>query len=123
MQWMERDSVSLRKEFVLLAGGQGAHIAQLCRDFGNSRKTGYKWLGWLRRGGRSGMSSDHSNALGGPTVKLRIGLMEWRGRGSESRPAFLPGVWAGERCRCPRGGGIAQRRASPIGGKPERFHE
>jgi transposase InsO family protein len=36
--------MSLRKEFVLLATQPGANIAQLCRRFQISRKTGYKLL-------------------------------------------------------------------------------
>ncbi|MDF9432876.1 IS481 family transposase, partial [Cupriavidus gilardii] len=33
-----------REEFVGLARRADANIAQLCRRFGISRKTGYKWL-------------------------------------------------------------------------------
>jgi transposase InsO family protein len=36
--------MSLRYEFVQLVMKDGANISQLCRDFGISRKTGYKWL-------------------------------------------------------------------------------
>jgi transposase InsO family protein len=36
--------MSLRKEFVMLASCEGANRAALCRRFGISRKTGYKWL-------------------------------------------------------------------------------
>ncbi len=95
MQWMERDSVSLRKEFVLLAGGPGANIAQLCRHFGNSRKTGYKWLGRLRRGGRSGVRSDDNNALGSLTVELRKVLEIGEGVGGEATADSAPST--GER--------------------------
>jgi transposase InsO family protein len=44
MPWKECDCVSLRREFVALAGQEEAPVAQLCRRFGISRRTGYKWL-------------------------------------------------------------------------------
>jgi transposase InsO family protein len=44
MPWKEVSAMSLREEFVLLAKQEGANVAQLCRRFGVSRKTGYKWL-------------------------------------------------------------------------------
>ena len=36
--------MSERQEFVAFARQEGANIAALCRQFGISRKTGYKWL-------------------------------------------------------------------------------
>ncbi len=44
MPWQESSSMELRQEFVAFAGQEGANIAALCRSFGISRKTGYKWL-------------------------------------------------------------------------------
>ena len=45
MPWKECSSVSEREEFVELAAVESANISLLCRGFGISRKTGYKWLG------------------------------------------------------------------------------
>jgi transposase InsO family protein len=45
MPWREVDTVSLRREFVRLAGSHAITKAELCRRFAISRKTGYKWLG------------------------------------------------------------------------------
>ncbi|HET7034717.1 MAG TPA: IS481 family transposase [Thermomicrobiaceae bacterium] len=45
MAWQERTRMSERQEFVAFARQDGANIAALCRRFGISRKTGYKWLG------------------------------------------------------------------------------
>jgi transposase InsO family protein len=45
MPWQECSRMSERQEFVALAQHEGANIAELCRHFGISRKTGYKWLG------------------------------------------------------------------------------
>lgn len=47
MPWNERDRMSLRREFVEWAQRPDANVSALCRAFGISRKTGYKWL---RRG-------------------------------------------------------------------------
>lgn len=44
MPWQERTVMSERQEFVTLAQQEGATIAAVCRQFGISRKTGYKWL-------------------------------------------------------------------------------
>src|SRR5664279_2263649 len=45
MPWMEASAVCLRNEFVSLAQQPDSNVALLCRRFGISRKTGYKWLG------------------------------------------------------------------------------
>lgn len=44
MPWKESTCVSQRVEFLALALKPGANMSQLCRRFGISRKTGYKWL-------------------------------------------------------------------------------
>lgn len=49
MPWKECDLVSSREEFVRLGTAKGANVAELCRRFGISRKTGYKWLGRHRQ--------------------------------------------------------------------------
>jgi transposase-like protein len=45
MPWQEVSLMSLRSEFVALAGQAGADISRLSTRFGISRKTAYKWLG------------------------------------------------------------------------------
>jgi transposase InsO family protein len=44
MPWNPRDTMSLRLEFVQLALHEGVNRRELCRRFGISPKTGYKWL-------------------------------------------------------------------------------
>jgi len=44
MPWQERSIMAERAEFLVFAQQEGANIAALCRSFGISRKTGYKWL-------------------------------------------------------------------------------
>lgn len=51
MTWKECGIVSLREEFVALASSRGANRSLLCRRFGISRKTGYKWLKRAEGGG------------------------------------------------------------------------
>lgn len=51
--------MSLREEFVHLAGGEDANIAELCRRFSISRKTGYKWIHRFGQGDR-GQLADQS---------------------------------------------------------------
>ena len=55
MPWMTKNTVTLRLEFVSLARTPGANIAELCRRYGISRKSGYKWL--ARADGRADLSA------------------------------------------------------------------
>lgn len=45
MPWNEVSIMDQRREFVALGSREGANISELCRRFGISRQTGYKWLG------------------------------------------------------------------------------
>ena len=56
MPWHEVSAMSLRLEFVTLAAADGANVRQLCRRFGISPKTGYKWLARYRAGGAAGLA-------------------------------------------------------------------
>jgi transposase InsO family protein len=55
MPWTERDRMSLRLEFASLASQEGANVRELCRRYGISPKTGYKWLGRYRQEGQAGL--------------------------------------------------------------------
>ncbi len=44
MSWKEVTTLSLRLDFIKLALTKDSNFSQLCRKFGISRKTGYKWL-------------------------------------------------------------------------------
>jgi transposase len=59
MPWEEVTRVSLREEFVQLAMQTAVNKRELCRRFGISPKTGYKWLGRYQHEGVAGLS-DHS---------------------------------------------------------------
>ncbi|MBI2585996.1 MAG: IS481 family transposase [Rhodospirillales bacterium] len=51
MPWRERSIMEQRMEFVALARQPGANRRELCRRFGISAETGYKWLHRAKDGG------------------------------------------------------------------------
>jgi len=57
MPWKEATKMELRTEFVILADQPNANMAQLCRRFNISRKTGYKWLNRYRSEGIKGLEN------------------------------------------------------------------
>jgi transposase InsO family protein len=56
MPWQNQSKMSLKLEFVMLADQDDANISALCRRFGITRKTGYKWLGRYRSEGAEGLA-------------------------------------------------------------------
>lgn len=61
MPWSEVTVQEKREEFVHLARQADANVSELCRRYGISRKTGYKWLGREEFGDRS--RRPHSSPL------------------------------------------------------------
>ena len=55
MAWKDVSAMSQRLEFVVLASAERANVSELCRRFGVSRKTGYKWLSRYATQGRAGL--------------------------------------------------------------------
>ena len=55
MPWKEMDSMSLRKEFVILAQQEGSNIRELCRRYRISSRTAYKWLKRYQEEGEAGL--------------------------------------------------------------------
>lgn len=55
MPWKEMDSMSLRKEFVVLAQQEGSNIRGLCRRYRISSRTAYKWLKRYQEEGEAGL--------------------------------------------------------------------
>ena len=49
------DAMAERLDLLTLAGQAGANMAELCRRFGVSRKTGYKWLKRFAERGAAGL--------------------------------------------------------------------
>ena len=54
MAWKDVTTMSQRLEFVVLASAEGVNVSELCRRFGVSRKTGYKWLSRYAAEGSAG---------------------------------------------------------------------
>lgn len=55
MPWKETSPVSLRYQFVQQALQENTNLSKLCREFGISRKTGYKWLRRYQEEGKDGL--------------------------------------------------------------------
>lgn len=55
MPWDARNTLSLRTEFDLFASQDGPNTRSLCRHYGMSPATGYKWLQRWAQGGQSGL--------------------------------------------------------------------
>jgi transposase InsO family protein len=56
MTWKEETPMSQRIAFVKQAKGEDVNFSALCREFGVSRKTGYKWLKREQETGMAGLS-------------------------------------------------------------------
>lgn len=69
MAWKECDRMASRREFLELASVEGANVAELCRRFGVSRKTGFKLLGRFRSEGEAALAdrSRRPRTLRSPT--------------------------------------------------------
>jgi transposase InsO family protein len=74
MPWKEVSTMSLRKAFVELAEQDHMNLSELCRQFGISRKTGYKWLKRYREGGEIGLADRSRRPHSSP--KRTCGAME-----------------------------------------------
>lgn len=90
MSWKVETTVVVRREFVELCRVEGANISELCRRFGVSRKTGYKWLSRFRESGGSGLAdqsrrpnhspSETDSAVKSQVLALREAHPAWGGR-------------------------------------------
>ena len=67
MPWRECDAMSLRAEFAVLADMDGLNVRELCRRFGISPRTGYKWLGRWHDAGRAGLADHSRRSRSSPT--------------------------------------------------------
>lgn len=71
MPWKVSTWMSQRVEFVALAGVLGTNKSELCRRFGISRKTGYKWL---ERSGLEAFPSDRSRRPASSPWRIPAGV-------------------------------------------------
>jgi len=56
MAWKEQTTMSQRAAFIEQAKAEGSNISALCRAYGISRKTGYKWIQREREAGAGGLA-------------------------------------------------------------------
>lgn len=67
MPWKELCTMGVREQFVLKALEPGCNFAALCREYGVSRKTGYKWMKRYEERGLAGLEDasrrPHSSSL------------------------------------------------------------
>lgn len=90
MPWNAKNTMSLREEFVLLARQEGANRRELCRRYGISPQTAYKWLARYEQEGRSGLTDLSKRPKSSPrltalnleqaVVDLRLQHPCWGGR-------------------------------------------
>jgi len=95
MPWQEVDTMTLRREFIMLAQQEDSNISELCKIFGISRKTGYKWLnrfdaygdvGLMNRSRRPHRTPFKSHeCIEAAIVALRKEHPAWGGRKIKSR--------------------------------------
>lgn len=55
MPWKKATTMSLKQEFVQQARDPESNFSHLCRRFGISRRTGYKWLKRFQQAGEAGL--------------------------------------------------------------------
>lgn len=137
MPWKECLAVDVRREFVGLAlSGEGSrgNIALLCRRFGISRKTGYKWLKRSQNANEVGLADRSRRPHHSPTrtselieqqvIQLRERHRAWGGRKLAARlkalgvecvpaPSTISGIL--------RRAGLLEESASEIRQSPQRF--
>jgi transposase InsO family protein len=90
MPWNEVSTVSLRLEFVTLAAADGANVRELCRRYGVSPQTAYKWIDRFRAGGAAALADRPRRPAGSPrrcpepieaeVLRLRDEHPAWGGR-------------------------------------------
>ncbi|GAB4304842.1 MAG: hypothetical protein Kow0090_20480 [Myxococcota bacterium] len=76
MPWKEKTPMSEKKEFVLEAFGRDLNMSELCRKYGISRKTGYKWKERFEKQGEKGLEERSRAAYNHPNQVSREVEME-----------------------------------------------
>lgn len=95
MPWKEVSAMELREEFVVLASGEGRNVRELCRRYGISPTTGYKWLSRYAAEGRDGLANNSRrphrspgrtpSAVEGQVLALRDRHTAWGARKLQRR--------------------------------------
>jgi putative transposase len=87
MPWKETEVVNLRSEFVLQVLGGKVPFEELCREYGISRKTGYKWKERFLADGLGGLQDQSRRPRSSPSqanedvaceiVRLKLAHRSW----------------------------------------------
>lgn len=95
MPWKEVSTMSQRYEFIQLASSETANMSELCRRYGISRKTGYKWMRRFYDDGREGLTDLSRRPRSSPcqtpepmveaALKMRDQHPAWGGRKVKAR--------------------------------------
>jgi transposase InsO family protein len=95
MPWNEVSTMSLRLELIRLAAQPSTNVRELCRRFGVSPKTAYKWLARFRADGPAGLEDRPRRPRASPgrtaasvedhIVQLRVQHPAWGGRKLRAR--------------------------------------
>lgn len=93
MPWKDWTAMSQRLEFVMLAQAEGANISGLCRRYGVSRKSGYKWIRRFGGGGKEGLS-DRSRRPRNSPARSDASVEELVVQARQKHPA-----WGGRKLR------------------------
>jgi transposase InsO family protein len=107
MPWNEASAMSLRIEFVALATAEGANVRALCRRYGISPRTAYKWIARARAGGPDALADRSRRPATSPRRRpdeLEAAVLQLR----DAHPA-----WGGRKLRaCLRRDGRADAPAA-----------
>jgi transposase InsO family protein len=89
MPWREASLVALKKEFVELVKNKG-NVSRVCKNFGISRQTGYKWIERYKSSGVDGLEDRSRRPTNSPSkvsaeiedriIELRRKHPAWGGR-------------------------------------------
>ena len=90
MPWKETDAMKEKRSFIEEMLKQNRPFRELCREWGISEKTGYKWRNRFYEEGYAGLAEesrapqDHPNAIDGDTaaemIRLRLAHPTWGGK-------------------------------------------
>ena len=99
MPWRNVTKMSMRKDFVCAALKEAVSFRALCREFGISPKTGYKWMKRYRTGGEAALADQSRRPHHSPTqtqpateqlvVAVRKEHPVWGGRKIHARLGHL----------------------------------
>jgi len=87
MPWQEVSMMTLKEEFVGKAQAAGANMSALCRAYGISRKTGYKWLKRYEGQGPAGLVEQSRRPLHSPG-RTRQAVEQWVLEARAAHPAW-----------------------------------